>query len=151
MKERKIIARNKRAFRDYHILDRYEAGISLKGSEVKSIREGRISLKESYARFMDGELFLIDVHISPYSHRGYTTYDPLRERKLLMHKQELRRLKQQVEQKGLTVIPLQFYWLNNIVKVELGLVRGKHLYDKRHEIAKREAEQKMRTQIRRRS
>jgi SsrA-binding protein len=135
----KIVLKNKKALHDYHIIDTLEAGISLIGKEVKSIREGRMNIKESFCRFIKGELFLIQSHISPYSHTGYETHDPLRIRKLLLHKKELRKWKKKVDMQGLTIVPLKVYWRDNHIKIEIALAKGKKLHDKRQDIAKREA------------
>ncbi len=144
----KIVLKNKKAFHDYHIIDTLEVGISLIGKEVKSIREGRMNIKESFCRFIKGELFLIQSHISPYSHTGYETHDPLRIKKLLLHKKELRKWKKKVDMQGLTIIPLKVYWRDNHIKIEIALAKGKKLHDKRQDIAKREAKRSMDRQIR---
>ena len=144
----KIVLKNKKAFHDYHIIDTLEVGISLIGKEVKSIREGRMNIKESFCRFIKGELFLIQSHISPYSHTGYETHDPLRIRKLLLHKKELRKWKKKVDMQGLTIVPLKVYWRDNHIKIEIALAKGKKLHDKRQDIAKREAKRSMDRQIR---
>jgi len=134
----KVICRNKKAGFDYQIDETYEAGIVLKGSEVKSCRQGKVNLKDSYARIKNGEVFLYQAHISPYSHAGYNQHDPLRVRKLLFHKREIKRLTGKTKEKGYTLIPLQMYFRNGKVKVEMGLARGKKLYDKREEIKQRD-------------
>ena len=134
----KVICRNKKAGFDYQIDETYEAGIVLKGSEVKSCRQGKVNLKDSYARIKNGEVFLCQAHISPYSHAGYNQHDPLRVRKLLFHKREIKRLTGKTKEKGYTLIPLQMYFRNGKVKVEMGLARGKKLYDKREEIKQRD-------------
>jgi SsrA-binding protein len=144
----KIVLKNKKAFHDYHIIDTLEVGISLIGKEVKSIREGRMNIKESFCRFIKGELFLIQSHISPYSHTGYETHDPLRIRKLLLHKKELKKWKKKVDMQGLTIVPLKVYWRDNHIKIEIALAKGKKLHDKRQDIAKREAKRSMDRQIR---
>jgi len=144
----KIVLKNKKAFHDYHIIDTLEVGISLIGKEVKSIREGRMNIKESFCRFIKGELFLIQSHISPYSHTGYETHDPLRIRKLLLHKKELKKWKKKVDMQGLTIVPLKAYWRDNHIKIEIALAKGKKLHDKRQDIAKREAKRSMDRQIR---
>jgi SsrA-binding protein len=132
------IAVNRKAFHDYQILERLEAGIALTGSEVKSLREGRLQLKDSYARVEEGQLYLLKAHISPYSAGGYANHEPERRRKLLVHKRELKRLIGKTEQKGLTLVPLQFYFLGPYVKVELGLARGKQAHDKRAVLRERD-------------
>lgn len=134
----KILATNKKAFNEYEIIETYEAGIALQGSEVKSIRNGRISLKDSYAKIKDNEIYLINCNISLYSSSSYFNHDPSRERKLLMHKKEIIRLQSKVQQKGFTIIPLKVYLKKGIIKIEIALAKGKKLYDKREE-AKRKA------------
>lgn len=136
----KIITTNRKATHDYHILDRIEAGIVLKGSEVKSLRAGHANLKDSYARLLDGEVYLLKARISPYKHTaGYDSLDPERDRKLLLHKSEIRKLTRNVQIKGTTLIPLKMYFNSaGKVKIELGLAKGKRQYDKRAAIAKRD-------------
>ena len=134
---RKIIAVNRKARRDYEILESFEAGIVLTGTEIKSLREGRINFKDSYARVQGGEVFLVNAHISPYSHGNVQNHDPLRERKLLLHKSEIKRLRGKTEEKGLTLVPLQAYFIRGRAKVELALARGKARYDKRETIKRR--------------
>jgi SsrA-binding protein len=135
--ERKVVARNRRAFHDYTILERLEAGIALLGPEVKSLREGKGSLAEGYASFQRGELFLFDMHIPEYKHKGYAPHEPLRPRKLLLHRRELSKLENAVTRRGFTLVPLQLYFLRGRAKVELGLAKGRKRHDKR-EAAKRE-------------
>lgn len=137
----RTFAENRKARRDYHIEERFEAGISLLGTEVKSIREGKASLRDSFARFKDGELFLENAHIAPYSHGGAFNHPPLRERKLLMRRGELHRLQGKVAERGYTLIPLSLY-LNERgkIKVEVGLARGKAKADRRREIMERDAQ-----------
>ena len=135
----KVVTTNRKAHHDYHILDRIEAGIVLQGTEVKSLRAGRINLKDSYAEFRDGELFLIGAHISPYEQGNRANHEPERERKLLLHRREILRLGLKAREKGLTIVPLRVYFKSNRVKVELALVKGKRAYDKRVAIASREA------------
>lgn len=137
MTEKQVIARNRRAFRDYTILERVEAGIALLGPEVKSLREGKGSLAEGYAGFQRSELFLLDMHIPEYKHKGYAPHEPLRPRKLLLHRRELRKLENAVTRRGFTLVPLQIYFLRGRAKVELGLAKGRKRHDKR-EAAKRE-------------
>ncbi len=140
MKEsRKLIANNKKAYHDYFIEETYECGIVLAGTEVKSLRMGKGSVKESYIRIRNGEAVILGMHISPYEKGNIFNRDPLRERKLLMHKKEIRKLEQKLKEKGLTLIPLQVYFSGSLVKVEIGLARGKKLYDKRETIAKKDA------------
>lgn len=134
----KIIATNKKATHDYFILEKYEAGIVLKGTEIKSIRQGKVNLRDSFARIIKGEIFLMNMHISPYTHGNVFNHDPLRDRKLLLHKKEIARLAGKVAQKGLALVPLSLYFKNSRVKVELALVKGKKLYDKREDIKKRD-------------
>ena len=130
MKE-KIFAQNRKAKHDFHIEEVYEAGIALQGTEVKSIREGRVNLKDSFAKVENGELFLYNMHISPYDQGNIFNHDPLRTRKLLMHKMEIKRLIGLTKEKGYTLIPLRLYLRNGKIKVELGLAKGKRHYDKR--------------------
>lgn len=135
---RKVVCKNRRAFHEYEILETVEAGMALVGTEVKSLREGRVNLKDSYAKLEDGEVYLVEAHISPYSHGNIMNHDPLRPRKLLLHKKEIRRLAGKVQERGLTLIPLQIYFSGGKAKVELALAKGKRLYDKRAAIKKRD-------------
>jgi len=137
----KVVCQNKKARYEYHILEVIEAGMVLLGTEVKSLRQGRAHLKDSYARVKDGELFLMQSHISPYSHAYHDNHDPDRVRKLLVHKREIKRLQGKTQEKGLTLVPLKIYFKNGKAKVELGLARGKRTYDKR-ETLKRKTEQR---------
>ena len=137
---KRIIAQNKKAFHDYFVEERYEAGIALFGTEVKSIRAGNVNLKDSYCSFEKGEMFVTGMHVSPYEQGNIFNREPLRERKLLMHKREIMKLQGLVQQKGLTLVPLSLYFLGSHVKVEVGLCRGKKLYDKRESDAKRQAD-----------
>ncbi len=139
----KIVATNKKAYHDYHIEESYEAGIMLKGTEVKSLREGRANLKDSFARVENEEIFLYNCHISPYSHGNIANHDPLRTRKLLMHKGEIQRLMGKMMQKGYTLLPLKIYFKDGKAKVELALAKGKKQYDKREDIKKRDAAREM--------
>src|SRR3954449_9329915 len=127
----KLIASNKKAFHDYFILDKLESGIALTGTEVKSLRDGRVNLKDSYVEVKGGQAFLVGTHISPYTHGNRENHEPERPRKLLLHRREIDRLFGQVQQKGLPVVPLELYLKGPWIKVEIGLVRGKKLYDKR--------------------
>ncbi|WP_093227124.1 SsrA-binding protein SmpB [Thermoflavimicrobium dichotomicum] len=136
----KVIARNKKALHDYHIEETYEAGIVLTGTEIKSIRQGRVNLKDSYARIDKGEIFIIGMHISPYEQGNRFNVDPTRTRKLLMHRKEIDKLLGMTRQKGLTLVPLDVHLRNGFAKVQLALARGKKLYDKREAMAKRDAE-----------
>ncbi len=135
----KLVANNKKAYHDYFIEDKYEAGIELFGTEVKSIRMGKCSIKESFIRIEKGQVYIYGMHISPYEKGNIFNKDPLRVRRLLMHKTEIRRLESKLAEKGLTLVPLQVYFKGSLVKVEVGLARGKKLYDKRQDIAKKDA------------
>ena len=135
----RVVTTNRRAFHDYHIIETIEAGIALTGTEIKSIREGKISITEAYARVENGEVWLIGAHIAPYTQSGYAKHDPVRPRKLLLHKSQIRELRQMVEQKGMTLVPLRVVLKRGRAKIELGVVRGKKLYDKRAAAAEREA------------
>jgi SsrA-binding protein len=135
----RVIATNRKARHEYSILETFEAGIALKGAEVKSLRQGRASLQESYAALKNGEVWLLDMHISPYEQASDDSYEPTRKRKLLLHKKEIRRLVGKLAEKGLTLIPLRVYFKNGIAKVELALAKGKRAYDKREAIKRREA------------
>ncbi len=136
-KEKKIITENRKAFHDYIILETYEAGLTLKGTEVKSVREGAVSLRESYGKPLKGEIYLFNMHISPYEEGNRFNVDPKRARKLLLHKTEIRRLIGKVSEKGLTLVPLRLYIKGGFVKVELALARGKKVYDRREELRRR--------------
>lgn len=136
----KLIASNKKAFHDYHVLEKHEAGIALTGTEVKSLREGRANFKDSYVIFKGGEAFLFGTHISPYVHGNRENPDPERTRKLLLHRREIEKLEAQVVEKGLTVVPLRLYFRSSRVKIEIAVVRGKKLYDKRETEKRREAD-----------
>lgn len=142
-KAEKVIASNRKARHDYHVLDTMEAGIMLTGTEVKSLRDGKANLKDSYARVHNGEVYLFNTHISPYNEGSYNNHEPLRERKLLLHKKEISKLIGKVQEKGLTMVPLKLYFKNGKVKVELAVVRGKKMYDKRRDIDKRESEREI--------
>jgi SsrA-binding protein len=140
----KVVARNRKAYHDYHIEDRYEAGLVLRGTEIKSIREGRVSLREGYVRPRDGELWLLDVHIGSYKPAGrYFDHDPRRPRKLLLHRYEIDRLIREVERSGYTIIPLRVYLKSGLAKVEIALAKGKAKHDKRRAIAERDAEREI--------
>lgn len=134
----KLIANNKKAYFDYFIEDKYEAGISLHGTEVKSLRMGKCSIKEAYIQIMNGEVYVFGMHISPYEKGNIFNKDPLRIRKLLLHKYEINKIAGQLAQKGYTVVPLQVYLKGSLVKIEIGLARGKKQYDKRQDIAKKD-------------
>jgi SsrA-binding protein len=143
MESTKSIVQNRKARHDFFIMSTVEAGIALQGTEVKSLREGRVNLKDSYARTRSGELWLIGVHISPYEKGNINNHDPERDRKLLMHSREIDRLRRNIEEKGMTLVPLSMYFKNGRVKVELGLAKGKHEYDKRDTKAEQEARREM--------
>lgn len=140
---RKIAVRNRRARHEYHVLETLEAGLVLQGTEVKSLRDGRANLQDAFARFDGGELWLQGMHISPYEQGNRFNHDPVRPRKLLLRRQEMRRLVGKVEQKGLTLVPLDVYFRRGIAKVTLALVRGKQLHDKRDDLKRRDAEREM--------
>ena len=140
----RIIATNRKAFHDYFVSERLEAGLVLLGSEIKSIRAGRVNLRDSFVTFRNGEAWLIGSHIAGYAQASYEDHDPRRDRKLLLHRSEIRRWIGKVEQRGFTVVPLKLYLKNNRAKVEIGLARGKHTYDKRATIAKRDSERDVR-------
>jgi SsrA-binding protein len=141
------IAENRKAFHDYHLLETFEAGVVLLGTEVKAIREGRINLRDSFARVEDGEIFLYNVNISSYSHRGYADHEPLRRRKLLLHRAEIRKLIGKTIERGMTLVPVRMYFKNGRVKVAVSLARGKKDYDKRETIKRREADRESRAAI----
>lgn len=145
-----VIAENRKALHDYHILDTFEAGIALLGTEVKGIREGRANLRDSFARVEDGEVWLHNVHISPYSHRGYAQHDPTRKRKLLLRRAEIRKLVGRTTEKGLTLVPLRLYFKRGRVKVALSLAKGKRAHDKRETIRRREIERETRAAVKER-
>ena len=134
----KIVATNKKAYHDYFVEDTIEAGIVLVGTEVKSIRGGAVNLKDGYAVIKDGEVFILGMHVSPYAKGSFSNVDPTRTRKLLLNRFEINRLRGRVEQKGYTLVPLKLYFKNSLVKVELGLCKGKELHDKRKSIKERE-------------
>lgn len=148
--ERRAIATNRRARYEYEILDTWEAGIALLGAEVKSLRTGKANLSDSYATVRRGEAFLVNVHISPYDKAGRDNPEPRRERKLLLHRREIARIRSSVAEKGLTLVPLKLYFKNGRAKVELGLARGKRRYDKRETIRRRDQEREMQRAVRRR-
>ena len=146
----KPVARNKKAFRDYQILDKWEAGIALVGTEVKSLRNGEVQMADSYARIDDGEVYLVGLHISPYDKTAYDNHDPTRKRKLLLHRREIKRLTVKVQERGLTLLPLRLYFKRGLAKLEIGLARGKRQYDKRQDIKKRDHPRQMERATRRR-
>lgn len=141
--EERIIASNPKARHDYFIDSTIECGIALVGTEVKSIRERKVNLKDSYAQIKNHELFLYGMHVSPYEQGSFSNQDPMRARKLLVHKQEIQRLIGMIQQKGVTLVPLSLYWEKNHIKLELAIARGKKLYDKRQDIAKKDAQRRM--------
>jgi SsrA-binding protein len=141
------IAENRKAYHDYHLLETFEAGMALLGTEVKAIREGRVNLRDSYARVEEGEVFLYNVNISPYSHRGYADHEPLRRRKLLLHRHEILKLVGQTVEKGMTLVPVRMYFKNGRVKVAVSLAKGKKEYDKRETIKKRDVDRETRAAI----
>lgn len=134
----KLIANNKKAYHDFFVDDTYETGISLAGTEVKSLRMGKCSIKEAFVRIENGEVIIYGMHISPYEKGNIFNKDPLRPRKLLMHRYEINKLMGKIKEKGMTLVPLKVYFKGNLVKVEIGLARGKKLYDKRQDIAKKD-------------
>ncbi len=139
----KPIATNRRARHEFWIEDTHEAGIALTGTEVKSLREGRVNLQDAFARVDGGEMWLHHLHISPYAQGNIHNHDPLRARKLLLHRREILRLKDRTDRKGYTLVPLRLYFRRGVVKVELAVARGRHLYDKRERIAERDAERRI--------
>lgn len=140
----KLVTTNRKARHEYTILDTFEAGIVLKGTEVKSLRAGRANVSDSYALLKNGEIWLIGMHISPYEQGSYSNVDPLRDRKLLLHKREIAKLVAKTLQKGLTLVPLKLYFKNNMAKVAIGIAQGKKSFDRRQDIAKREIERDLR-------
>lgn len=142
-KHKKIVAENRKARHDYYIEDQFEAGMVLVGTEVKSLRDGRANLKDSYAKIKNGEVFVYQMHIGPYPFAYHGNHDPLRPRKLLLHKYEIKKLYSKVNEKGLSLIPLSVYFKNGKVKMTLGLAKGKRLYDKRETIKSRDAKREL--------
>jgi SsrA-binding protein len=141
------IAENRKAYHDYHLLETFEAGIALLGTEVKAIREGRVNLRDSYAQVQDGQVYLYNVNISPYSHRGYADHDPMRQRKLLLHRDEIRKLIGRTVERGMTLVPVRMYFKNGKVKVAVSLAKGKKEYDKRETIKKRDTDRETRAAV----
>ena len=141
------IAENRKAYHDFHLLETFEAGVALLGTEVKAIREGRVNLRDSYARVENGEVFLFNVNISPYSHRGYADHEPLRRRKLLLHRDEIRKLIGKTIEKGMTLVPVRMYFKKGRVKVAISLAKGKKEFDKRETIKRRETDRETRAAI----
>jgi SsrA-binding protein len=146
-----LIADNRKAHFDYHVLETFEAGVQLLGTEVKGIREGKASLRDSFARIDKGEVWLFNVHINPYSHRGYVDHDPKRKRKLLLHAQEIRKLIGKTTERGLTLVPLRMYFKRGRVKVAVALVKGKQAHDKRETLRKREVDRETRAAVKERA
>ena len=146
----KDIVNNRHAFFEYHILDKYEAGIVLQGTEVKSVMEGRIQLKESYVAVKDGEVWLFNTHISPYSHGNKQNHEPLRTRKLLLHRREIEKLQKETTIKGMTLVVTRVYWNNGRIKFEIGVAKGKKLYDKRETMKERTVERETQAQMKER-
>ena len=144
------IAENRKAFHDFHLLETFEAGLVLLGTEVKAIREGRVNLRDSYAVVEKGEVFALNIHISPYSHRGYADHEPMRKRKLLLHKQEIRKLVGKTVEKGMTLVPVRMYFKSGKVKMAVGLARGKKSHDKRETLKKRETDRETRAAVKER-
>jgi SsrA-binding protein len=141
------IAENRKAFHDFHLLETFEAGLVLLGTEVKSIREGRVNLRDSFARVEDGEIYIYNVNIGSYSHRGYADHEPLRRRKLLLHKSEIKKLIGKTVEKGMTLVPTRLYFKDGRVKVAVSLAKGKQLYDKRETERRREADRETRAAV----
>lgn len=139
----KLVVQNRRARHDYIILERLEAGIALKGTEVKSVREGKVQLGDAYAAVENGEVFLLQMHISPYEQGNRFNHDPLRRRKLLLHARQIHKLRAQTQEKGLTLVPLALYFKGRHLKVELGVAKGKKTHDRREDLAKRDAQREM--------
>ena len=150
-KAQRVVAENRKALHDYRILETFEAGVVLQGTEVKSIREGRVNLRDSYARVEAGEVFVFNIHISAYSNRGYADHEPTRRRKLLLHRQEIRKLIGKTVEKGMTLVPLRLYFKGGKIKLAISLARGKQAHDKREAIRKREVDRETRAAVKQRS
>ena len=146
----KNIAENRKAFHDYHIVETFEAGVALVGTEVKAIREGSANLRDSFARVEEGEIWVYNIHINAYSHRGYSDHEPTRRRKLLLHRQEIRKLIGKTVEKGMTLVPIRMYFRNGHVKVAIALAKGKHAHDKRETIKRRETDRETRASVKER-
>jgi SsrA-binding protein len=144
------IAENRKAFHDYHIVDTYEAGVVLQGTEVKAIREGNVNLRDSFGRVEGGEVWIYNVHISPYSHRGYSDHEPMRRRKLLLHRQEIKKLIGKTVERGMTLVPTRMYFKDGRVKLAISLAKGKKDHDKRETIKRREADRETRAAVKER-
>jgi SsrA-binding protein len=151
VKEEKVLAANRAAFYNYHISDKYEAGVALLGTEVKSVLDGRIQLKEAYVSVRDGEAWLFNAHISPYSHGNRENHDPLRTRKLLLHRREIDKLDEAAAKDGMTLVPTRVYFKNGRIKLEVGVARGKKMYDKRETELRRTVERETRAQLKERN
>ena len=151
VKEEKVLAANRAAFYNYHISDKYEAGVALLGTEVKSVLDGRVQLKEAYVSVRDGEAWLFNAHISPYSHGNRENHDPLRTRKLLLHRREIDKLDEAAAKDGMTLVPTRVYFKNGRIKLEVGVARGKKLYDKRETELRRTVERETRAQLKERN
>lgn len=149
--EGRVIADNRKALHDYHVIETFEAGVVLLGTEVKSIREGSVNLRDTYARLDNGEVWLLNMHVGPYSHSGYASHEERRQRKLLLHRSEIRKLTGKVAEKGLTLVPLRMYFKEGRVKVALALAKGKQLHDKRETIRRREVDRETRAAIKTRN
>jgi SsrA-binding protein len=150
-KAQRTIADNRKALHDYHVLETWEAGVALLGTEVKAIREGSVNLRDSFARIENGEVWLMNVHVSPYSHTGYAHHDERRHRKLLLHRHEIQKLTGRVAEKGFTLVPLRMYMKNGRVKVALALAKGKQAHDKRETIRRREIDRETRAAVKARA
>jgi len=146
----KNIAENRKAFHDFHILETFEAGVALRGTEVKSIREGGVNLRDSFARVEGTEVWIYNIHINPYSHRGYADHEPTRRRKLLLHRQEIRKLIGRTVERGMTLVPTRMYFKNGYVKIAIGLAKGKQAHDKRETIKRRETDRETRAAVKER-
>lgn len=146
----KVVATNRKASHEYFLLERYEAGLALQGSEIKSIRAGQISLAEAYVHIENGEAWLVDAHVAPYEQASHYNHDPRRPRKLLLHHNEIRQLFNEVRQKGITIVPVRVYLKEGRTKIEIATAKGKKLYDKRESMARRDAEREMERNFRRR-
>ena len=145
--EKRIIAKNPTAFHNYAIQDTIETGIVLSGTEIKSVRSGKVNLRDTYASIKDGDVYICGMHISPYEQGNIFNKEPLRDRKLLLHRREINKLVGLVQQKGMSLVPIKLYFKGNLVKLELGIGKGKKLYDKRQDIAKKDAERKIKQQM----
>jgi SsrA-binding protein len=150
-KEEKVVATNRAAFHNYHIGDKYEAGLALKGTEVKSVMDGRVQLKDAYVAVRDGEAWLFNAHISPYSHGNRENHDPLRTRKLLLHRREIAKLDDASAKQGMTLVPTRVYLRNRRIKIEVGVARGKKMYDKRETELRRTIDRETRAQLKERN